>query len=280
MIRIENVGASERLFNYQLGFDSPYFDTDYNNWEKSFAMDVDGEGRTLFRKLEVKAAYDGTELIGFIQYGNTAFGFDERGEISSDVTYCVIRNLFFDKGREDAGKLLLADAINYFKTTDGIYAYFHYFGMSCFGRHGKLYEKNNHIEELLRESGFEIEHENVYYSSLIDELNESEVEIKQCDLTNGNQQYMDFRISDESVGGCEIHYVNNKSAYLRWIYINDNITGKGIGTKCMDALKSLLYKNGFTRFDTDTAISNEAACHFYEKNGFVREGITRSFKKK
>lgn len=65
-----------------------------------------------------------------------------------------------------------------------------------------------------------------------------------------------------------------------WIYINDNITGKGIGTKCMDALKSLLYKNGFTRFDTDTAISNEAACHFYEKNGFVREGITRSFKKK
>lgn len=52
--------------------------------------------------------------------------------------------------------------------------------------------------------------------------------------------------------------------------------GKGIGTKCMNALKSFLFEKGVIRFDTDTALDNTAAQHYYEKNGFTREGVTRN----
>lgn len=45
-----------------------------------------------------------------------------------------------------------------------IYAFYHYFGMTCFARHGKLYEKYTDIEELLMKHQFNREHENVYYS--------------------------------------------------------------------------------------------------------------------
>lgn len=39
----------------------------------------------------------------------------------------------------------------------------------------------------------------------------------------------------------------------------------------------MLIKKGITRFDTDTAISNSLARHYYEKNDFKYEGITRSY---
>ncbi|MCF2641957.1 hypothetical protein I6E50_05990 [Roseburia hominis] len=45
----------------------------------------------------------------------------------------------------------------------------------------------------------------------------------------------------------------------------------------MYALKHWLYQKGITRFDTDTAMSNLIARHYYEKNDFIREGITRSY---
>ena len=116
---------------------------------------MDGQGRRLFKELSVKAAYAEDTLVGFVQYGKTAFGFDGRGEISSDVSYCVIRNLYFDKSRPDAGSLLLEDALNTFAETETVYAFFHYFGMSCFARHGKLFETHSHIAALLKEKGFE-----------------------------------------------------------------------------------------------------------------------------
>lgn len=278
MISIVEVACSERIYHYQMQFHAPYFfSVDYNTWRKSFADDVDGDGRTLFKKLFVKAAYDENELIGFIQYGKTAFGFDYKGEISSDVSYCVIRNLYFNENRDDVGRLLLKEATDAFAPSDKVYAFFHYFGMSCFARHGKLFERYTHIEALLKKNGFETEHENVYYSSILKGEEYAEVEVIAQNLTKGNQQYMEFILSGNQVGGCEIHLLDDKTAYLRWIYVNDNITGKGIGTKCMNALKHWLYQRGITRFDTDTARSNTIAQHYYEKNSFTKEGITRSY---
>lgn len=84
-------------------------------------------------------------------------------------------------------------------------------------------------------------------------------------------------MSGNQVGGCEIHIVDEKNAYLRWIYVNQDITGKGIGTKCMNALKQWLWEKGIARLDTDTAMSNLVAQHYYEKNNYVREGVTRSY---
>ena len=45
----------------------------------------------------------------------------------------------------------------------------------------------------------------------------------------------------------------------------------------MNALKQFLFDKGFTRFDTDTALNNTVAQHYYEKNNFTREGITKSY---
>lgn len=275
---LTETGNLEQIYHYQMGFHAPYsFPASYDAWKMSFEADVDGVGRILFKELDAKAVYGETGLIGFIQYGTTAFGFDSRGEISSDVSYCVIRNLYFDKNREDAGQLLLKAAMDAFAGADRVYAFFHYFGMSCFARHGKLFERHTQIEALLKKNGFEIEHENVYYSSSLKGEAMPEAEVLPQERTQGNQQYFDFLISGSQVGGCEVHFVDESTAYLRWIYINAPITGQGIGTKCMNALKHWLFQRGITRFDTDTALSNTAAQHFYEKTGFTREGITRSF---
>lgn len=278
MLTVTEANDLEQIYHYQLRFHSPYFfPVDYQTWEASFTVDADGEGRMLFRDLSVKAAYDHDKLIGFVQYGKTAFGFDAQGELSSDVSYCVIRNLYFDENRADAGSLLLREAMNAFAMSDKVYAFFHYFGMGCFARHGKLFERHAHIAQLLKKNGFETEHENVYYSAILKGDEVSEVELIPQERTKGEHQYVDFLLAGKQVGGCEIHFLNNKTAYLRWIYVNENLTGSGIGTKCMNTIKHWLYQKGITRFDTDTARANTVAQHYYEKNGFTREGITRSY---
>ena len=278
MLKITDVKTLEDIYKFQQSFETPYFfSVDFETWKKSFTDDIDGEGRVLFKELDVKAVYDEDVLLGFVQYGKTAFGFDENGEISNEISYPVIRNLYFKSDRADAGELLLKEAMKTLGAEEKIYAFFHYFGMTCFARHGKLFENHAHLDALLEDNGFEVEHENVYYSSVLSESENSEVVLTAGDLTKGSHQYIDFKIDGNQVGGCEVHYLSNTTAYLRWIYVNGDIVGKGIGTKCMAALKSFLFEKGVVRFDTDTAVDNKVAQHYYEKTGFVREGITRSY---
>lgn len=278
MLKITDNFNLKDIYDFQLSFVTPYFfDVDFEDWRNSFESDIDGEGRELFKELKVKAVYDDDVLSGFVQYGKTAFGFADNGEISSEISYPVIRNLYFKKDRKDAGQILLDEAMNSFDSNERVYAFFHYFGMTCFARHGKVFESHTHIDNLLREQGFEVEHENVYYSSVLSEGKNSEITISANDLTKGSQQYIEFKSDGNQVGGCEVHYLNDTTAYLRWIYVNGDITGKGIGTKCMTALKCFLYEKGIVRFDTDTAVDNAVAQHYYEKNDFLREGITRSY---
>ncbi len=278
MLKITDTYNLKDIYDFQLSFKTPYFFVvDFEDWKKSFEEDTDGEGRKLFKELFVKAVYDNDKLVGFVQYGKTAFGFDDNGEISSDISYPVIRNLYFNEDSADTGELLINEAMKNLCTDKQVYAFFHYFGMPCFARHGKLFENHAHIDALLKENGFEVEHENVYYSSVLSESKNSEVTLTAGGLSKGNHQYIEFGIDGNQVGGCEVHYLSDTTAYLRWIYVNGDIVGKGIGTKCMNALKTFLYEKGITRFDTDTAFDNTVAQHCYEKNGFTREGITRSY---
>lgn len=280
MLKITDNFRLQDIYDFQLSFESPYFfNVSFDDYKNSFECDIDGEGRTLFSEIFVKAVYEEDVLLGFIQYGKTAFGFDENGELSNEISYPVIRNLYFENGKADVGQMLLSEAMKSFCEDERVYAFFHYFGMSCFARHGKLFESHTHIEDLLKEIGFETEHKNVYYSSILSESEISEVVLTTNDITKGNHQYIDFKIDGNLVGGCEVHYLDDTTAYLRWIYVNGDIVGKGIGTKCMSALKSFLYEKGVRRFDTDTALDNTVAQHYYEKTGFTREGITRSFYK-
>ncbi len=278
MLKITDTYNLKDIYDFQLSFKTPYFfDVSFDTWKKSFEDDIDGEGRKLFKELYVKAVYDNDKLVGFVQYGKTTFGFADNGEISSDISYPIIRNLYFKEDRAGAGELLLKEAMQNLGKAERVYAFFHYFGMTCFARHGKLFESHAHIDSLLKENGFEVEHENVYYSSVLSDSKNFEVTITANGVTKGNQQYIDFKIDGNQVGGCEVHYLSATTAYLRWIYVNGDIVGKGIGTKCMEALKSFLYEKGITRFDTDTALDNTVAQHYYEKNDFIREGVTRSY---
>lgn len=95
--------------------------------------------------------------------------------------------------------------------------------------------------------------------------NSSEVTLLPQELSKGHHQHVAFTLSGNSVGGCEIHFVSSNTAYLRWIFVNHDLTGKGIGSQCMAALQHWLYLQGIRRFDTDTALQNNVAQHFYEK---------------
>ena len=267
------------IYEYQLRFAAPYFfPADYASWQKSFLQDIDGEGRMLFKTLHSKAVYDGEVPVGFIQYGRTAFGFDETGEISAKVSYSVIRSLYFDEGREDVGHLLLQQALQDFADEKTVYAFFHYFGMSCFARHGKLFERFDWIAQLLREYGFDLEHKNVYYSSSVQQTVASSIKLLVHELTKGAQQSFEFVLDGEQIGVCELHYPDVPGiAYLRWIYVSDELQNQGAGSQCMAALKNWLHERGYTRLDADTAMDNHRAQHYYDKNGFTWEGITRSY---
>ncbi len=267
----------EELYTYFLKLEVPFrFQTSFEMWKNSVFCDVDGEGRTYFHQLKTLAAYADGAVVGFVQYGFSDFGFAENGEITRDVNYPVIRTLYYDEAYEDAGEMLLQSALQELGN-QRVYAFFHYFGMSCCARHGKLPEIYGYIERLLEKNGFEIEHENVYYSKRNLESSVKQIEILPKEETMGAQQALEFRYEGEYLGECELHYVNNEEAYLRWIYISDSQQNCGLGTKAMSALCSWLLEKGYHRLDTDTALSNVVAQHFYEKNGFERCGVTRSF---
>lgn len=278
----KNVVNTREIYDYMVNLPFPYnYEVEFNMWEKSYLYDVDGEGRTLFSDLTTLGAYLDSKLVGFIQYGRTAFGFDESGEISDTVFYSVIRNFYFDEIQKEVGVKLLNEAVKALSnTTSKIYAFFHYFGMSCYARHGKLFEGFGYIHNLLEQNGFAIEHENVFYSYALSSAKQTAINIKWHDGTSGRQKYCDFILEKDIVGGCEIHFLEQENiAYLRWIFINENMCGKGIGSECMSALKTDLFNKGIIKFDTDTALSNKVAQHFYEKNNFLKEGITRSYYK-
>lgn len=243
----------------------------------SLLNDVDREGNKLFKELHTIGAYIYDNLVGFIQYGISNIGFDNNGDIYEKINYQIIRQIYFTD--EEVGKMLIEKAFSFFNSDETIYALFHYFGMSCFGAHGKLYYKNNNIEKLLIDYGFEVEHENVCYSLNVKDDLTSNIKLQGSIVNKANKQNIRFLENDNFIGECEIHYVDKGNAYLRWIYIDNNIQHKGYGSKCMDKLQSYLFSKGIIRLHTNTANNNLIAQKYYEKNGFINKGITKSYYK-
>lgn len=254
-----------------------HFPMDINQWDKSMYEDVDSDGRTLFEEIH-------TEVSGnaMIQYGYTAFGFGDNGEISNEQHHAVIRDLWFDPAFPNEGQSLLKKAMGYFRKAEKLHAFFHYFGMSTCARHGKLHESQQHIHDLLLRNGFVIEHENVYYAK---ELRGKDVADKRICITWKDKNAGDCRefaasMDGQSFGWGQVHFLPQPQiAYLRWIYIDKKQQHQGLGTATMDTLCTHLHQMGITRFDTDTALNNTAAQGYYEKTGFTNEGITRSYYK-
>lgn len=279
MIVIKPIDNKRALYEYFKKQTAPYFFTSsYEEWVKSLDYDIDGQGKRLFRELTLIGAYEDGALVGFIQYGKSALGFNENGEISEEISYQIIRNLYYDRNHSDVCEMLLEESMQYFNPQEKIYAFFHYFGMSVYARHGKLFEKYEYIEEFLKHRGFVVEHENIYYSMYnIASDHKSDIEIVWSELSPGSVRTAEFRLENEWIGECEVHFISNQIAYLRWIYIDEKKQNQRLGSRCIQTLLNDIGKEGYVRLDTDTAIDNVIAQHFYEKNGFKKEGVTRSF---
>ena len=110
---LKKVVNSREIYDYMRNLPFPYnYEVEYNTWEKSYLYDIDGEGRTLFSDLTTVGAYLDSKLVGFIQYGRTAFGFDENGErvqkdiVTNENVKLVIGLASYKCGEEDlyAGK--------------------------------------------------------------------------------------------------------------------------------------------------------------------------------
>lgn len=254
---------------------APYhFPMDADTWDLSMHEDVDSDGRLLFNEIHTKVTDHAV-----IQYGITAFGFDENGEISDRVHYGVIRDLCFAPGYEADGQKLLNEAMRFFKKQEKVYAFFHYFGMSACARHGKLHESQGHIHNLLLKKGFTVEHENIYYSRTLNGIDvSSSVSLRWKAMNEGNCREFAAVADGCEVGWGQVHFLpQGDIAYLRWIYIDEKRQHQSFGTAIMQQLFAELYQMGIRRFDTDTALDNIAAQGYYEKCGFIKEGITRSY---
>lgn len=87
MLKITDIYNLKDIYKFHFSFQTPYFfEVDYDVWKKSFECDTDGQGKVLFKELEVKTVYDDGELLGFVQYGRTAFGFDKNDFIREGIT--------------------------------------------------------------------------------------------------------------------------------------------------------------------------------------------------
>lgn len=255
---------------------APYhFCVEEADWNSSMYHDVDSDGRILFSQL-----FTETAPHGLIQYGRTAFGFDAQGDISDTVQHNVIRLLSFDPAHPKEGEALLQKALDYFGGEARIHAFFHYFGMSVCARHGKLHQLDAHVEKLLLDNSFLVEHENVYYARTLtgSECCKKPVTLLWKERSAGDCREFAAIFEDREIGWGQVHFLpQGDIAYLRWIYIDRQRQHQGFGTAIMHALFHELYEMGIRRFDTDTALSNTAAQGYYEKTGFANCGITRSY---
>jgi RimJ/RimL family protein N-acetyltransferase len=242
--------------------------------------DTDGEGDDLFKDLATYVSVDDGIINGFIQIGISNFHFDSNGKNFGEHVG-IIRNICYDQSV--IGELLIEKATEYFEIhhISENYAFYHYFGMGCYARHGKLYESNFYIEDLLSKYDFEKEHENVYYSKNFKNgtfLDVDDIEFKYKELTKGNHQSVQFIKNGVAIGGCQLHYLHQSGVcYLRWIYITDKYNHQGLGTECMNKLFFEIHKKGYKQIDTDTADNNVNAQFYYLKMGFVDKGRTRSY---
>lgn len=255
-----------------------YFPVDYKAWHESMFDDCGFDGKPLFAELKTFSLMNDGIIEGFIQFGLTRFVFDSSGEKDVSNNYAVIRNLHYLPSARN-GQTLLDAATSYFASMGFTekHAFFHYFGMSCYARQGKLHSSNFHIEELLNAYGYDKEHENVYYSK---DLRQGECRdsLEISFLCSNRGQTIEFLRDNEKVGGCELNLEFHADiCYLKWIYIDERYAHQGLETICMYKLFQHLRQQGFKRMDTDTADHNLHAQGYYAKTGFENKGRMRSY---
>lgn len=278
-----------KLYKYwqQIGERVPYFfNVSRDKWHQALVEDK-LDGQPLFKDIQTYLALENEQVVGFVQFGQPNFYWDDNGKKFYDPDVGVIRHLFYDKNNPEVGETLLNKAIIYLNNFKYKDAFFHIFGMSCNAHHGKLYNEHLYIEELLTKYGFKKDHENIYYTLDLDEVQgpaETDIEIRSEMMEDVQKEIFSLYHQDERIGSAEIRYLERltggltqNTAYLTWIVMAELARGKGFGSKFINLLAQNLKEKGFKSLHADTADDNHFAQQFYNKNNFKEDGYSRSY---
>ncbi len=254
---------------------------DYDLWLESFASDTDYDGEEMFSELVTCAAVKDSTIVGFVQYGLSLYIYGTDGEKDRNVSGGIIRNLYFDEDSDCADELIAA-AHRYFDSRNikNRFAFFHAFGMTCNACHGKLFCGLPHIEKALLRAGYTKEHENVYYSRTLREsgLCSDGVEVIYGEENPKGLCEFSIHSNGQYAGAGAIVFLPQRDiCYLKWIYIEGAMQGRGLASSALRRIFSDMYRRGIVRMDTDTADGNFIAQRLYTKTGFEDMGRTRSY---
>jgi ribosomal protein S18 acetylase RimI-like enzyme len=278
----------EPLFSYwkKLSERIPYFfSVSPQRWCECLLEDKLGSER-IFRFQEIFLAIDKGEVVGFVQYGQPAFAWDENGQLYNNPRIGVIRHLYFEEGRLEAARLLFACSENYMKQFSGQHAFYHIFGMSCNAHHGKLHQSLEHVDRFLCANGYQVEHENVYYTLELeagDPFGRHGLQLAPKPVMEPGVQNYEICLQNQIIGTIQIRFLDQLTggattdiACLTWFGLKKEFQGQGWGTQAMQLLVQDLSKN-YRQLHLDTASTNRSAQQFYERFGFQNQGRTRCY---
>lgn len=82
---------------------------------------------------------------------------------------------------------------------------------------------------------------------------------------------------DKRLIGYLILYFVLEDGEIARIAVEDSYRRQGVATKMLRELECLCEDNGVNKLLLDVRESNEGACRFYEKQGFVRDGVRKNY---
>lgn len=275
-----------RLFEYWLrvGKNTPYFFSVAAEKWQSCLLEDELTGERIFKCLETYVALENGGVLGFIQYGQPNFAWDNDGKYYNPQLG-VIRHLYFEEERSDAGEALLAKAGDPLMGFPENHAFYHILGMSCNAHHGKLHSTQPHVDDLLQKQGFRIDQENVYYVCDMKWTTPAKYfQLHLCSGHGSSDENYNLLQGSEVVGTAQVRYLDmltdgytRDTAYLTWIGVVEHHRGQGLGTEFLNHLIEHLLGKQYLYLHTDTASENILAQRFYGQHGFRKQGYSRSY---
>jgi L-phenylalanine/L-methionine N-acetyltransferase len=89
-----------------------------------------------------------------------------------------------------------------------------------------------------------------------------------------------FEADGQAVGMFKLIPLQHRTShinYLGGVAIDPDFSGKGYGSKMLEAIIDLGQQRGIKRLELSTATFNEKAIQLYKKHGFELEGVLRNY---
>jgi RimJ/RimL family protein N-acetyltransferase len=277
------------LYTYwrKLGDNIPYFfPVSPERWAQCLLED-ELAGERMFDRMETYVAKDNGEVVGFAQVAHPRFAWDDRAAKYYNPQIGVLRHFYFDAGRFNAAESMYAYVQSFLRRYPRRHAFYHIYGMSCNAHHGKLYSGLAHVDRFIKAKGFQVEHENVYYSlALHQQERASRDNLRLIPLAREFYAPQEYKImlQNTPVGTITVQFMDilngeaaKGSVYLSLMLMDETYRGRGWGTVAMQLLGQVLRDKGYQQLHLDTASTNVGAQRFYARIGFHDRGRSRSY---